>query len=107
MLRHAAVIFTLLATPCAAQTAAPTPEPQRTREAPRTGDRFEISGDECGASRYAHLVGRDYATVYHASLVPAGANVVNRSLFKTLEYTPWRLNVVLDLYGRISAVGCF
>ena len=63
--------------------------------------------DECGASRYAHLVGREYAQVYHAALLPADSIVQNRSMWRTLEYTPEQLNVVVGAEGRIVAIGCF
>jgi hypothetical protein len=68
---------------------------------------FVISSDSCGASAFAHLVGEDYATVHQASLVPADSNVVGGARLTTLEYTPGRLNVVLDGQGRIAAIGCF
>jgi hypothetical protein len=74
--------------------------------APR-GDRFVVSGDECGASRYQHLLGREYARVYHAALLPTDSIVQNRTMRRTLEYTPQRLNVVVGGEGRIVAIGCF
>jgi hypothetical protein len=98
MLRPIAIAAFLLASGAAAASA------EEEDKFNRQG--FVISGDACGASRYAHLVGSEYATLYHAAL-PANANVVNRTMLRTLEYTPYRLNVVLDLSGKISAVGCF
>lgn len=70
-------------------------------------DGFVISGDACGASAYQHLVGQQYARLYQAALVPAGANLVDRVQIKTLEYRPERLNFVLGGDGRLIAVGCF
>lgn len=63
--------------------------------------------DECGASRFAHLIGREYAQVYQAALLPADSIVQNRSMVRTLEYTPHKLNVVVGAEGRIVAIGCF
>lgn len=70
-------------------------------------DRFVVSSDACGASRYQHLLGREYARVYQAALLPADTLVQNRHMVRTLEYTPHRLNVVLGGEGRIIAIGCF
>jgi hypothetical protein len=70
-------------------------------------DGFVITSDACGASRYAHLVGREYAQVYQAALLPADSLVQNRSMWRTLEYTPHQLNVVVGAEGRIIAIGCF
>jgi hypothetical protein len=81
---------------------------QREQPAPEVRrDGFVISGDACGASRFAHLVGEDYAEMYQASLLPADGNVVDRTKITTLEYTPERLNVVVNGQGRIIAIGCF
>ena len=71
------------------------------------GDRFVVMSDACGASRYAHLVGRDYAQVHQAALLPADSVVQNRSMWRTLEYTPHKLNVVVGGAGEIVAIGCF
>lgn len=71
------------------------------------GDRFVVVSDACGASRYAHLVGRDYAQVYQAALLPADSILQNRSMWRTLEYTPHKLNVVVGGAGDIVAIGCF
>lgn len=73
--------------------------------APRRDDPFVRYSDECGASRYAHLVGEQYAEVYQASL-PASAYVLGSARATTLEYKPGRLNVVLDGRGRIAAISC-
>lgn len=73
----------------------------------RARDPFVRTSDECGASRYAHLLGEQFATLEQAAL-PANAAVQragpNR---RTLEYTPGKLNVVLDTAGRIAVIGCF
>ncbi len=69
-------------------------------------DAFVVSGDECGASRYSHLLGEEYAELHHAAL-PANSNVMDRGRLSTLEYTPARLNVVVNGTGRIIAIGCF
>ena len=71
------------------------------------GDRFVLMSDACGASRYAHLVGRDYAQVHQAALLRADSIVQNRSMWRTLEYTPHKLNVVVGGAGEIVAIGCF
>ena len=84
-----------------AQAEDDTPAPQLRR------DGFVITGDACGASRYAHLVGRDYAQVYQAALLPADSVLQHRSMWRTLEYTPHQLNVVVGDAGRIIAIGCF
>ena len=70
-------------------------------------DPFVISDDTCGASRFAHLVGQEYAEVYQASLIPSDSNRLDRIRPITLEYTPYRLNFVVNGEGRIIAVGCF
>lgn len=66
-------------------------------------DPFVVSGDECGASRYAHLLGEQ--AELHA--IPANSNVVDGAHLSTLEYTPARLNVVVNGQGQIIAIGCF
>jgi hypothetical protein len=87
----------VLVAACATQTAqAPASRP----------DAFVIAGDACGASRYAHLVGEQFAETHRASM-PQDANVIGRAARTTLEYEPGRLNVVLDGRGRIVAIGCF
>jgi len=73
----------------------------------REGDPFVVSSDACGASRYRDLVGREFAQVYQTAALPADTLVQNRTMVRTLEYTPARLNVVLGGDGRIIAVGCF
>jgi hypothetical protein len=79
--------------------------PGQTASSEIPGHGFVRASDECGASRYAHLVGERYAEVYQAAL-PANAFVFGRNRPTTLEYKPGRLNVVLDGYGRIAAIGC-
>jgi hypothetical protein len=73
----------------------------------REDDPFVLSSDACGASRYRDLVGREFAQVYQAAALPADTLIQNRTMVRTLEYTPERLNVVLGGDGRIIAVGCF
>jgi hypothetical protein len=46
-------------------------------DAPLRQDGFIVSGDECGASRYSHLLGEQYAELHHAAL-PANSNVLDR-----------------------------
>lgn len=102
----AAVAFAACASAMAEEQAAPA-EPAAEEQAsniPR--DAFVVSGDECGASRYSHLLGEQYAELHHAAL-PANSNVVDRGRLTTLEYTPARLNVVVNGAGRIIAIGCF
>ena len=77
------------------------PESQVFRPSP-----FVISGDACGASRYAHFVGEPFATMHHASL-PNDARVARYIRPSTLEYRPERLNVVVSDEGRVTAIGCF
>ena len=73
----------------------------------RARDPFTRNSDECGASRYAHLVGETFATLQQTAL-PANALVYRGGAnVRTLEYTPSKLNVVLDGSGRIAAIGCF
>ena len=114
MLRFLACAALLLsASPCFAQSvdtpAAPdgavVREDAGARERPR--DPFVISSDACGASRYAHLVGRGAEGPQPISL-PRDANVFTRHRISatTLEYAPGRLNIVLDDAGRVVSVGC-
>jgi hypothetical protein len=70
-------------------------------------DRFVVSSDACGASRYQHLLGREFAQVYQTAMLPADTTVQNGGMFRTLEYTPHRLRVVLGGDGRIITIGCF
>ncbi len=102
----AAVALTVCASAVAdedqdAQVAEAEPPAQSIRH-----DGFVTQSDECGASRYAHLLGEQYAELHHAAL-PANSNVVDRGRLSTLEYTPGRLNVVVNGAGRIIAIGCF
>lgn len=68
-------------------------------------DPFVWAGDECGASRYAHLVGEEIAHLDQAAL-PESA-IVHLNTLTTLEYRPGKLNVVVNASGRIAAIGCF
>jgi len=77
------------------------------RVAPARQDPFVISDDTCGASRFAHLLGQNYAQVYQASIIPSNSNRFDHVRPITLEYTPYRLNFVVGAEGRIVAVGCF
>ncbi len=74
---------------------------------PARHDPFVVSDDRCGASRFAHLLGQEYAQVYRASLIPSDSNRLDRIRPITLEYTPYRLNFVVGAEGRIIAIGCF
>jgi hypothetical protein len=102
-----AAVFAACASAMAEEQAAP--EDQRSaheqaNEVRRGG--FVWSNDACGASQYDHLLGEPYAELYHAAL-PANSNVVDRGRLSTLEFTPGRLNVVVNGQGRIIAIGCF
>lgn len=107
MLRSVVLAALALATAAAVASAEPQPPSDEAPPPLTTHDRFVVSGDACGASRYQHLLGREYAQVYQAALLPADAIVQNRNMLRTLEYTPHRLNVVLGGEGRIIAIGCF
>ncbi|MGE0739698.1 MAG: I78 family peptidase inhibitor [Hyphomonadaceae bacterium] len=72
----------------------------------RRSDPFVVSGDACGASRYAHLLGREFVTLHQASL-PAQTRIVNAHMVSTLEYRPERLNLILGGEGRVIVIGCF
>jgi hypothetical protein len=78
-------------------------ERMQAEEMSQNHDPFVVSGDECGASRYAHLLGEQAGL--HA--IPANSNMVDGARLSTLEYTPARLNVVVNGQGRIIAIGCF
>lgn len=83
----------------------PQPSPAET---PRLrSDGFAISSDACGASRYQHLVGEDYARTVQAALLPAQSNIAGHTQLTPLIYEPERLHVRLDAAGRILAIGCF
>jgi hypothetical protein len=107
------VIFAAFVLTSAGAVAAQERQPERSQTAisgearVRGEDRFVVSGDECGASRYQHLLGREYARVYHAALLPADSVIQNRGMRRTLEYTPQQLNIVVGGEGRIVAIGCF
>jgi len=112
-MRHLALALVLLSSPCFAQSA---PEAQAQREPAR---RDVKTGDACGASRYAHLVGQSYA-LHYAALPPGtvvygptrdGAVHVNHRVqtatdMITLEYRAQRLNVVLGDGARILSIAC-
>jgi hypothetical protein len=69
-------------------------------------DGFVWTNDACGASRYEHLLGENYAELHQAAL-PAETNVLDRGKLTTLEFRPGQLNIVVDGRGRIIAIGCF
>jgi hypothetical protein len=102
----AAVAFAACTSAMAEEQAAPDVRSAEAQTADMRRDGFVVSGDACGASRYSHLLGEQYAELHHASL-PANSNVVDRGRLSTLEYTPARLNVVVNGTGRIIAIGCF
>jgi hypothetical protein len=83
-------------------------------------DRFVISNDECGASRFAHLVGQSYAiyrtalpgdAIVHGAGATGAVNISDRvqrpTQAMTLEFRPQQLNVVIDGAARILSVGCY
>jgi len=70
-------------------------------------DGFVMMSDACGASRYAHLIGRDYGEVIQAALLPSESVLHNPNMLRTLEYTPHKLNVAVGRDGVIIAIGCF
>jgi hypothetical protein len=79
--------------------------------APHTADTlapedFVVAGNACGASEFAHLVGEEFVTTHQAAM-PGDTRVIGATMANTLEYTPQRLNVILDGRRRIAAVGCF
>lgn len=103
----AAVAFAACASAVAQEQAAPEERPSAQVQAQDIRrDGFVWSNDTCGASQYDHLVGEPYAELHQAAL-PANSNVVDRGRLTTLEYTPARLNVVVNGAGRIIAIGCF
>jgi hypothetical protein len=109
MLRHIIVMALMAAASPAWAEVRPAPTQTSDDQNAQTpsDDRFVVSGDECGASRYRHLLGRDWAQVYQAALAPADSAVQNRPRMRTLEYRPQQLNIVVDGTGRIIAIGCF
>lgn len=91
-----------------AQEAQPEPntvtEPEVDAMSWNRADRFLISGDECGASQYQHLVGRPIAELENVSL-PADTDLQGGNTLRTLEYRPARLNVVAR-GGAIVSIAC-
>jgi hypothetical protein len=75
--------------------------------APRRDPFVMAPRDACGASQYQHLIERPLVQVQQAALLPSSANLVDRGGVMTLEYSPARLNVVVDPQGRIIAISCF
>jgi hypothetical protein len=106
MLRQIALGAVLFATPCAAQTMESQAAPEARAEAPARDDPFVVSGDECGASQYAHLIGEPLAEVIQTAF-PSDTYVLGAARLTTLEYQPARLNVTLGGEGQILAIGCF
>ncbi|HYD73320.1 MAG TPA: I78 family peptidase inhibitor [Candidatus Binatia bacterium] len=102
----AAVVFAACASATAEEQAAPVERAAEEQTTAIHRGAFVVSGDECGASRYSHLLGEQYAELHHAAL-PTNSNIVDRGRLTTLEYTPARLNVVVNGAGRIIAIGCF
>jgi hypothetical protein len=113
MLRFLVCAVLFSASPCFAQPVdaqaesdgAVVQEDADTQE--RSRDPFVISSDECGASRYSHLVGEGVQSLQPV-ILPPHANVFsgNNVAPTTLEYVPGRLNIVFDDAGRILSVGC-
>ncbi|MGD9980051.1 MAG: I78 family peptidase inhibitor [Hyphomonadaceae bacterium] len=101
-MRAAVAALTLLAA-CAAQE---TPAPQAALDPLFNPDDFTVAGNACGASAFAHLVGEPFGEM-HQTAMPADTRVIAHNMANTLEYTPDRLNVILDGRGRIAAIGCF
>ena len=85
----------------------PQPSSAESERAAARPDPFVIANDACGASRFAQLLGQDYGELYQASLIPAHSNRLDRIRPITLEFTPYRLNFVVNGEGRIIAIGCF
>jgi hypothetical protein len=114
-MRHLALALILMTSPCFAQSAPEAPQPRE----PAQTDAFVKTSDECGASRYAHLVGQSYAvhaaslppgSVIHggapAGVVPVDQRVQAATSPLTLEYREQRLNIVLDGAARIVSIAC-
>lgn len=114
MLRHVAVIALLFATPAFAQ------EAQQAGNSTNSRDHFVVSNDECGASRFAHLVGHSYEVyrtalpgdaIVHAGVDSGALNISHRTQHTTqpmtLEFRPQQLNVVIGASAQILSVGCY
>jgi hypothetical protein len=103
----AALVFAVCASASAQEQWSPTTDETARPEHQYRRDGFVITNDACGASRYAHLLGENYAELHQASLLPADTNVVGQRPLTTLEFKPEVLNVVLDGAGRVVSIGCF
>ena len=117
MLRYIAIVAALLASPCFAQDM--QTEPARNAVSV-SRDGFVFSGDACGASRYASLVGQSLKlsrtslpanAVIHNATHGGAVNIADMDQrpagLSTLEYRPHQLNVVVDSASRILAIGCY
>jgi hypothetical protein len=120
MLRYVAAIVLVSASPCFAQPSDRMGHAPLAEQALNWSDPFVISGDACGASALAGLVGEAYSlhraaipesAIVHgpadtSALSEIGAAPARPSAPLTLEYRPARLNVGLDGSARILSVGC-
>ena len=61
--------------------------------------------DACGAAGMQDLVGRDQA-VLAAMTLPAGTRVITPGMAVTEDYSTSRLNIDIDVQGKISGLWC-
>jgi hypothetical protein len=103
----AALFFAACATAAAQEAPRAEDETVTAQESQVRRDGFVITNDECGASRYSHLLDENFAEMYQAALLPNDLNVRGYGQMTTLEFKPGQLNVVVNGEGRIIAIGCF
>lgn len=103
----------ILALCVAALAACETPEPTQRdldrigrdyqRRQAETGESAPV--DSCGMAAHAHLIGQSAASIDRASL-PAGARVVCLGCAVTMDYSPSRLNLMLDAQEEVDSLRC-
>lgn len=84
-------------TPAATETPATTAAPQTAAEA--------TAQDTCGASQYQAMIGTNIA----AATFPAGPGirVIQPDTPVTQDFSPQRLNVIVDANGVITSLECY
>ncbi len=63
------------------------------------------AGDACGASAYAYLIGQPETLLAGTNFLPA-PRIIHPGEAVTMDHVPSRMNIRIDVSGRIADVYC-
>lgn len=105
MIRASLFSLALLAAACTPPAETPPEAPVvETPALPQTAAEATAQ-DTCGGAQYRSLVGTNFAAV----TLPADANIriIQPDTMVTQDFSPQRINIIVDAGGIITAVECY